>query len=229
MREDNNTDDKMADPSSTKSLTVKCPGEFSGKQENWERWKTKYTNYTSSIDWRYGKLFRDIEEMARTDKIDKDWIDDWDLNNPTRASDKTARDAMQLIADLYAQLTDLLQGTAANLCKRHTKARCGLSVWKELCHHYGIKTSLKIRGKLARIMSFQLPEADFHNQFTAWMTLIAEYEEEAGKELDEDIKTAHVTNQVTGPLQAHLKLSPDITDFEDICCLLYTSPSPRDS
>ena len=132
----------MTDYNTTKSLTVKCPGEFTGKQENWEKWKVKYTNYTSSIDWRYGKLFRDIEDMPRAEKIAKDWIDDWDLNNPVKAHDRTTREVMQLSNDLYAQLTDLLQGTAANLCKRHTRARCGLSVWKELCNHYGIKTSL---------------------------------------------------------------------------------------
>ena len=72
-------------------------------------------------------------------------------------------------------------------------------------------------------MNYQLPEADCHNHFTAWPTLIAEYEEEAGKELDEDIKTAHVTNQVTGPLASHLKPSPDITDFEEICELAHTT------
>ena len=64
-------------------------------------------------------------------------------------------------------------------------------------------------------MDYHLPEADFHSHFTAWLTL-AEYEEEAGKELDGDIKTAHITNQVTGPLASHLKLSPDLTDFDDI-------------
>ena len=79
----------MTDNSTSKSLTVKCPGEFTVKQENWEKWKVKYTNYTSSIDWRYGQLFRDIEDMPRADKINKDWIDDWDLNNPVRASDRT--------------------------------------------------------------------------------------------------------------------------------------------
>ena len=148
----------MTDNTTSKTLTVTRAGEFTGKQENWERWKVKYTNYTSSIDWRYGTLFREIEEMARTDKINKEWIDDRDIANPTRVSDKTTREVMQLSTDLYAQLTDLLQGTAANLCKRHSKARCGLSVWKELCHHYGIKTSLKVRGKLAKIMH-ELPPA----------------------------------------------------------------------
>ena len=88
-------------------------------------------------------MFREIEDMPRTEKINKDWIDDWDVNNPTRVSDRATREVMQLSTDLYAQLTDLLQGTAASLCKRHSKARCGLSVWKELCNHYGIKTSLK--------------------------------------------------------------------------------------
>ena len=111
---------------SNKSLSVKCPGDFTGKQENWERWKTKYINYTSSIDWRYGQLFKDVEALPRTTKIDKDWLDDWDIQNPVRVSDKTTREVMQLSTDLYAQLTDLLQGTAANLCKRHSKARCGL-------------------------------------------------------------------------------------------------------
>ena len=120
-------DNNMTD-GSNKSLTVKCPGDFTGKQENWEKWKTKYINYTSSIDWRYGQLFRDVEELPRTTKIDKDWLDDWDIQNPVRVSDKTTREVMQLSTDLYAQLTDLLQGTAANLCKRHSKARCGLNV-----------------------------------------------------------------------------------------------------
>ena len=81
----------MTDTTHSKTLAVKCPGERTGKQENWERWKVKYTNYTSSIDWRYGALFREIEEMARTDKINKEWIDDWDIANPTRISDKTTR------------------------------------------------------------------------------------------------------------------------------------------
>ena len=216
----------MTDTTHSKTLAVKCPGEFTGKQENWERWKVKYTNYTSSIDWRYGALFREIEDMARTEKINKEWIDDWDIANPTRISDKTTREAMQLSTDLYAQLTDLLQGTAANLCKRHSKARCGLNVWKELCHHYGIKTSLKVRGKLAKIMNYHLPEADFHSHFTAWLTLIAEYEEEAGKELDEDIKIDHITYQVTGPLAFHLRLSPDLTDFDDICELVHNFYAP---
>ena len=61
----------MTDHNTTKSLTVKCPGEFTGKQENWEKWKVKYTNYTSSIDWRYGKLFREIEEMSGLTKSTK--------------------------------------------------------------------------------------------------------------------------------------------------------------
>ena len=113
-----------------------------------------------------------------------------------QGSDRTTREVTQLSTDLYAQLTDLLQGTAASLCKRHSKARCGLSVWKELCHHYGIKTSLKVRGKLAKIMNYHLPDADFHKKFTAWLTLIAEYEEEFGKELDEDIKPAHITKSL---------------------------------
>ena len=69
---------------------MKCPGEFTGKQENWERWNVKYTNYTSSIDWRYGALFRENEEMSRTEKINEDWID-WDINNPPRVSDKTTK------------------------------------------------------------------------------------------------------------------------------------------
>ena len=59
----------MTDTTHSKTLTVKCPGEFTGKQENWERWKVKYTNYTSSIDWRYESLFGEIEDMLRTDKI----------------------------------------------------------------------------------------------------------------------------------------------------------------
>ena len=212
---------------STKSLTVKCPEEFTGKQEHWEKWKQKYTNYTCSVDWRYGKLFELIEQMPRDEKVTKDWIDDWDLNNPVlKTSDKQHRDVMQLSNDLFAQLSDLCQGNAGNLCKRHSKARCGLSVWKELCQHYGIRTSLQLRGKLAKIMSFPLPEADFYNQFTAWQTLIAEYEEEVDKELDEDIKTAHIAKQVTRPLQAHLKLSPAITEFEETCELIHNYYAP---
>ena len=63
----------MTDTTHSKTLTVKCPGEFTGKQENWERWKVKYTNYTSCIDWRYGSLLREeIEEMPRIEKINKD-------------------------------------------------------------------------------------------------------------------------------------------------------------
>ena len=97
----------MTDSNSTKSLTVKCPGDFAGKQGNWQRWKTRYTNYASSFERRYGRLFRDIEALPRTVKIDKDWIDDWDLNNPPKASDTTTRALMQLSTDLYAQLSDL--------------------------------------------------------------------------------------------------------------------------
>ena len=74
----------MTDTNSIKTLTVKCPGEFSGKQQDWEKWKAKYTNYTSSIDWRYGKVFTDIEATDRLTKIDETWIDDWDFNNPCR-------------------------------------------------------------------------------------------------------------------------------------------------
>ena len=59
----------MTDNTTSKTLTAKCPGTSTGKQENWERWKVKYTNYTSSIDWRYESLFGEIEDMLRTDKI----------------------------------------------------------------------------------------------------------------------------------------------------------------
>ena len=61
----------MIDTTHSKILAVKCPGELIGKQEHWERWKIKYTNFTSSIDWRYGALFREIEEMARIEKTNK--------------------------------------------------------------------------------------------------------------------------------------------------------------
>ena len=128
----------MTDYNPTKSLTVKCPGEFTGKQQDWERWKGKYTNYTSSIDWRYGKMFTDIENTDRTLKITEDWISDWDLNNPCRVTDRNTKEIKQLSNDLYGQLSDMLQGPAANLCRKHAKQRCGLSVWKELCNHYCI-------------------------------------------------------------------------------------------
>ena len=110
----------------------------------------------------------------------------------------------------------LFQESIAKPVQKHYKARCGLNVWKELRHHYVIKTSLKVRGKLARIMNFSLPEADFHNQFTTSLLLIAEYEEESEKQLDEDIKIVHITNHVTGPLASHLRLSPAPFEFEDI-------------
>ena len=216
----------MTDNSTSNRLIVKTPGEFNGRQDNWEKWKNKYVNYVSTVDWRYGNVLTEIEELDRTVKIDDDWISDWDLNNPLRTTDKITKDVKQLSTELYAQLADLLQGTAGNLCRRHLKSRCGLSVWGELCLHYGIKTSLKLRRKLSRIMVYPLPETDFHNQFTAWLTLVAEYETEAGKELDDDIKTAHVTNQLTGPLASHFRLSPNITTFEEMCELIHNYHQP---
>ena len=64
----------MTDNSTSNRLSVKAPGEFNGRQDNWEKWKNKYVNYVSTVDWRYGNVLTEIEELDRTVMVDDDWI-----------------------------------------------------------------------------------------------------------------------------------------------------------
>jgi len=78
-------------------------------------------------------------------------------------------------------------------------------------------------------MNYSLSEIDFYKDFTVWLTLIAEYEEDYGKEI-EDIKISYIINPIIGPLASHLKLSPNLNDFDRFCelCHNYYAPTKNE-
>ncbi len=145
-------------------------------------------------------MMGDLAKLPETTEVTDDWIGDWDLHNPLRRQDETTTDVAQLSADLCGQLSDLRQGASRNICPRYRITRCGLRVWRAFCLHYKTSNAVKIRSELSAIMSFTFPKDNFHSKFTAWETLVAEYEEQAGNPLHENVLIAHIINNTKGPL-----------------------------
>ena len=60
-------------------------------------------------------MFRAVDELPKEQPLDSDWWDDFDLNNPTTATD--AKPVKQLDVDLYAYLTEQCTDTAREVFK----------------------------------------------------------------------------------------------------------------
>jgi hypothetical protein len=63
---------------------------------------------------------------TKTEPVDNDWIDDFDLNNPNTAA--TARDLKQLDSDLYGFLSEALTGTAHTPVMQEKTSSSGLAL-----------------------------------------------------------------------------------------------------
>ena len=205
----------MTDSSSTPSFKLKGPGNFSGNKKDWETWAFKFANYAKSVDFRLGKAFTAIAALKKTEPVDSDWIDDFDLNNPN--SSATARDLKQLDSDLYGYLSEALTGTAHTHIMKEKTSSSGLAVWKRLVARYGPVLATKIRNLMKEILNFHFRVDHFIDDFDTWENKTAEHDNLAEVPVQESVLATCLYSSTSGALREHLDLHPEkCSDWDDL-------------
>ena len=200
-------------------LRLKGPETFTGDTSKWEHWSFTLNNYVSNVDFRLGAALTAVEKLPTTTAVDTNWIDDFDINNPSSTLD--AKDFKQLDNDLFGYLSEKLTGAASTHLNREKATRNGLAVWRRLVGRYGPTLTVRAKNKLTEILNFRFTSKDFVADLDSWELMISEYEADSGDTLQETVKTNHLNSQATGALRDHLDLHPSITsDYDQLVNLI---------
>jgi hypothetical protein len=168
-----------------------APSEFSGDSTLWKDWSLKFRSYM-------GSLLRG--ELGR-------WLEHIDDNLETSAKiavlgeqSRAASTAMQ------GALIATCQGRALVIVQRAGTGE-GLEAWRELLSKYEPRSKQSKVMRLCEVLGFDFKQGDLLDSLERFESAVAEYEKEAGKVVDDDIKIGVVIRGIDkGSLREHLLL-----------------------
>ena len=156
-------------------IKVRGPPVFTGRQEDWIDWSFRFKAYASSVNPRLAEALRAMTPGMTEDQV-------YSLPN-VRALLEERQDGQ-----IYYALLSFVEGEARTLVMRQTN-QSGMLAWKLLVDRYTVNTEATSAVDIEHIVRMQFTAHDFLRAFTAWESLIAKFEHDAGTALTDKVKS----------------------------------------
>ena len=178
-------------------LRLPLPKTFSGEPSDWEDRSWNFKSYLAifqqdSVD----SLVR--SETSNTEIVDAQF---------TSALPAEEAAAMRMISrKLHYLLANLCTGSA-RLLVRQNEAVNGFETWRRLSQRFSLPDATRHVSLLTRILEWKFNTQTFEQDFNAWETVKAKYEQQTGTPIPDSVLVATLMNKTSGALQQHLRLN----------------------
>jgi hypothetical protein len=168
-----------------------APDAWNGELATWKDWQVKFRSYM-------GSLLRG--ELGR-------WLAYVDENRLTSAKVMVLGENSRASAtQLYGALIATCQGKALVVVQRSGNGE-GLEAWRELLAKYEPRSKQSRVMRLCEVLGFNFQHGELLDSLERFEAVVAEYEKEAEKTLDDDLKIGIVIRGIEkGRLREHLLL-----------------------
>ena len=96
---------------------------------------------------------------------------------------------------------------SARLLVRQNVGNNGFETWRRLHEKFSLPDATRHVSLLTRILDWNFKTETFEQDFNAWETVKAKYEQQTGQPLPDSVLVATLMNKTSGALQQHLRLS----------------------
>ena len=177
-------------------LRLPLPKSFNGEPSDWEDWSWNFKSYLA--------IFQDSVDFLARSEASKTEIVGAHFTNALAAEEAAA---MRMFSrKLHYLLANLCTGSA-RLLVRQNEAGNGFETWRRLSQRFSLPDATRHVSLLTRILEWKFNTQTFEQDFNAWETVKAKYEQQTGNPIPDSVLVATLMNKTSGALQQHLRLN----------------------
>ena len=178
-------------------LRLPLPKSFNGEPSDWEDWSWNFKSYLA--------IFQpdSVDFLARSETSNTEILD----AHFTGALPADEAANMRMFSrKLHYLLANLCTGSA-RLLVRQNDAGNGFETWRRLSQRFSLPDATRHVSLLTRILEWKFNTQTFEQDFNAWETVKAKYEQQTGTPIPDSVLVATLMNKTSGALQQHLRLN----------------------
>ena len=178
-------------------LRLPLPKSFNGEPSEWEDWSWNFKSYLA--------IFQpdSVDFLARSETSNTEILD----AHFTGALPQDEAANMRMFSrKLHYLLANLCTGSA-RLLVRQNEAGNGFETWRRLSQRFSLPDATRHVSLLTRILEWKFNTQTFEQDFNAWETVKAKYEQQTGTPIPDSVLVATLMNKTSGALQQHLRLN----------------------
>ena len=178
-------------------LRLPLPMNFSGDPSDWEEWEWNFKSYLA--------IFQPdvVDFLVRAETSDVEIID---AHFATALQQEEAVEMRMFSRKLHYLLANLCTGSA-RLLVRQNAAGNGFETWRRLSQRFSLPDATRHVSLLTKILEWKFNTQTFEQDFNAWETVKAKYEQQTGTPIPDSVLVATLMNKTSGALQQHLRLN----------------------
>ena len=178
-------------------LRLPLPKNFSGDPSDWEEWEWNFKSYLA--------IFQPdvVDFLVRAETSDVEIVD---AHFATALQQEEAVEMRMLSRKLHYLLANLCTGSA-RLLVRQNAAGNGFETWRRLSQRFSLPDATRHVSLLTKILEWKFNTQTFEQDFNAWETVKAKYEQQTGTPIPDSVLVATLMNKTSGALQQHLRLN----------------------
>ena len=178
-------------------LRLPLPKNFSGDPSDWEEWEWNFKSYLA--------IFQPdvVDFLVRAETSDVEIVD---AHFATALQQEEAVEMRMFSRKLHYLLANLCTGSA-RLLVRQNAAGNGFETWRRLSQRFSLPDATRHVSLLTKILEWKFNTQTFEQDFNAWETVKAKYEQQTGTPIPDSVLVATLMNKTSGALQQHLRLN----------------------
>ena len=178
-------------------LRLPLPKNFSGDPSDWEEWEWNFKSYLA--------IFQPdvVDFLVRAETSDVEIVD---AHFATALQQEEAVEMRMFSRKLHYLLANLSTGSA-RLLVRQNAAGNGFETWRRLSQRFSLPDATRHVSLLTKILEWKFNTQTFEQDFNAWETVKAKYEQQTGTPIPDSVLVATLMNKTSGALQQHLRLN----------------------
>ena len=178
-------------------LRLPLPKNFSGDPSDWEEWEWNFKSYLA--------IFQPdvVDFLVRAETSDVEIID---AHFATALQQEEAVEMRMFSRKLHYLLANLCTGSARLLVHQNAAGN-GFETWRRLSQRFSLPDATRHVSLLTKILEWKFNTQTFEQDFNAWETVKAKYEQQTGTPIPDSVLVATLMNKTSGALQQHLRLN----------------------
>ena len=178
-------------------LRLPLPKNFSGDPSDWDEWEWNFKSYLA--------IFQPdvVDFLVRAETSDVEIID---AHFATALQQEEAVEMRMFSRKLHYLLANLCTGSA-RLLVRQNAAGNGFETWRRLSQRFSLPDATRHVSLLTKMLEWKFNTQTFEQDFNAWETVKAKYEQQTGTPIPDSVLVATLMNKTSGALQQHLRLN----------------------
>ena len=177
-------------------LRLPLPKSFNGEPSDWEDWSWNFKSYLA--------IFQpdSVDFLARSETSNTEILD---AHFTSALPAEEAANMRMFSRKLHYLLANLCTGSA-RLLVRQNEAGNGFETWRRLSQRFSLPDATRHVSLLTRLLEWKFNTQTFEQDFKAWETVKAKYEQQIGTPIPDSVLVATLMNKTSGALQQHLRL-----------------------